>query len=61
MISVRDVENAAERIRDASYLLPCGVATASAGNLAYHAIRLGIRSDIVMPLHTPPGGDHHHL
>src|SRR5678815_165959 len=34
-----------------------GVTTASAGNhaqgLAYHATRLGIRSEIVMPLHTP--------
>lgn len=103
MVSVRDVEAAAERIHDAIYLSPCvksltlsemtgnqvylklenlqmtgsfkergalnclltlpkegaarGVTTASAGNhaqgLAYHSTRLGIRSDIVMPLHTP--------
>jgi threonine dehydratase len=103
MLSVRDIESAAERLRDAVYLSPCvksltlsemtgnqvylklenlqmtgsfkergalnrlltlskeeaarGVITASAGNhaqgLAYHATRLGIRSEIVMPLHTP--------
>lgn len=103
MITVRDVESAAERIRDAIYVSPCvksltlsemtdnqvflklenlqmtgsfkergalnrlltfskdeaarGVTTASAGNhaqgLAYHSTRLGIRSEIVMPLHTP--------
>jgi len=103
MLSVRDVESAAERLRDAIYLSPCvkslslseitgnqvflklenlqmtgsfkergalnrlltlsqeeaarGVATASAGNhaqgLAYHATRLGISAEIVMPLYTP--------
>ena len=103
MLTVRDVELAAERIRDAIYLSPCvksltlsemtgnqvflklenlqmtgsfkergalnrlltlskdevarGVVTASAGNhaqgLAYHATRLGIPSQIVMPLQTP--------
>lgn len=103
MLTVRDVEAAAERIRDAIYLSPCvksltlsemtgnqvflklenlqmtgsfkergalnrlltlgkdeaarGVITASAGNhaqgLAYHATRLGIASEIVMPLQTP--------
>ena len=35
----------------------CGVIAASAGNhaqgVAYHSSRLGIRAEIVMPLHTP--------
>lgn len=103
MLTVRDVEAAAERIRDSIYQSPCvksltlsemtgnqiflklenlqmtgsfkergalnrlltlskeeaaqGVVTASAGNhaqgLAYHATRLGIASEIVMPLQTP--------
>lgn len=103
MLTVRDVEAAAERIRDSIYRSPCvksltlsemtgnqiflklenlqmtgsfkergalnrlltlskeeaaqGVVTASAGNhaqgLAYHATRLGIASEIVMPLQTP--------
>lgn len=103
MLTVRDVEAAAERIRDSIYQSPCvksltlsemtgnqiflklenlqmtgsfkergalnrlltlsseeaaqGVVTASAGNhaqgLAYHATRLSIASEIVMPLQTP--------
>ena len=103
MITVHDVEQALERIRESVYLSPCvqsgtlsamtgnqiylklenlqmtgsfkergalnrlltmgeeerarGVITASAGNhaqgVAYHASRLGIRAQIIMPLQTP--------